>query len=297
MKTNKIYPFLIPCLAMVLLLSSCTKSKLDDDFTIGDPPAIAGGFVNSSEVGSADLVAYFPFDGSIEDSKGAVTGGQPNGTISFAEGRKGQAYQGSMNGFLSYDNPGPIATLTSFTTAFWINTEKHDGGAQGLFALSKEDGSFWGNFFVIIEGNGSTSNKMQPKLHFEKNGAPFVEHWVDPAESWRPDDMYGAWRHLVYTYDEATSLVQWYVSGNKVNVPDDATKRQASDGVPLGALSFKNPAKFVIGGFQNHLGEPYNGLETWMLNYTGKLDEFKIFNRALTAQEVLALYKLERQGR
>ncbi len=294
----KTYNFLfVLALLTIISFSACTKADLDDNVIKGDPPEVAGGYKNSSEIGTADMVAYFPFDGSIDDSKGAVTGGKSNGTTSFVEGRKGQAYQGSMDGFLSYDNPGPIASLTSFTVSFWINTQKHTGGAQGLFVLSKQDGSFWGNFFAMIEGNGSSSSKMQMKLHFEKNNAPFIEHWVDPAESWRPEDMYGAWRHVVYTYDEASSLVQWYVSGNKVNVPDDAAKRQASDGVPLGALSFKDPAKFVIGGFQNNLGAPYNGLESWMLNYTGKLDEFRIFKRALSASEVLALFKLERQGR
>jgi len=34
-----------------------------------------------------------------------------------------------------------------------------------------------------------------------------------------------------------------------------------------------------------------------MLNYTGKLDEFRIYNSALTAQEISALQILERQGR
>jgi hypothetical protein len=34
-----------------------------------------------------------------------------------------------------------------------------------------------------------------------------------------------------------------------------------------------------------------------MLNYTGKLDEFRIYSSALTAQEIGALQILERQGR
>ncbi len=45
------------------------------------------------------------------------------------------------------------------------------------------------------------------------------------------------------------------------------------------------------------LGSPYNSPEPWMLNYTGKLDEFRIYNKALSAQEISALYILERQNR
>ena len=48
---------------------------------------------------------------------------------------------------------------------------------------------------------------------------------------------------------------------------------------------------------QNHLGAPFNTPEPWMLNYTGKLDEFRIYNKALSEIEINALVTLERQGR
>jgi len=283
--------------ATCLWLSSCTKADYGDDFKQGDPPPVAGGFVNSSEIAPSALVAHFPFENSIADAKGTVTGGTASGTTSFVTGRKGMAYKGSTNGFIGYTSPGAVGTLTSFTVAFWVNTAKHDGGAQGVFALAKEDGSFWGNFFVLIEGNNTTSNRMFIKLHFEKNNAPFVEHWVEPNGDFRPDDMYGAWRHIAWTYDQATSKVAWYINGTKKVLPPGAEDRLASAGVPLGALNFKNPTKFVIGAYQNQLGAPFNTPEPWMLNYTGALDEFRIYNKALSETEISALVTLERQGR
>jgi hypothetical protein len=151
---------------------------------------------------------------------------------------------------------------------------------------------------MLIEGNTSSSNKMQVKVHFEKTTAPFVEHWIDPPGDFRPDNMYGGWRHVAYTYDETTSKFTWYFSGQKLDLPADVTDRKSGTGTnPLGALAFKNATKFVIGGFQNHLGAPFNALETWMLNYTGMLDEFRIYKKAITAQEINAIYQLERQGR
>jgi hypothetical protein len=286
-----------------IALPQCTKPELDDDFPLGDPPPIAGGYVNSSEIAPSDLVVHVPFEGTVADLKGGLTGGTLNGNGAFTAGRKGQAYQGGTTAFVKYEDPGPVATLTSFTVAYWINTQKHDGGAQGLFALAKQDGSFWGNFFSFIEGNNSPSNRMFFKLHFEKNNAPFIEHWVEPHGfgpiDYRPDDMYGAWRHVVWSYDENTSKVSFYVSGEKRTLPPGAEDRIADGGgTPLGPLNFKNPTKFVIGGFQNHAGSPpFNAPEVWMLNYTGKMDEFRVYKRALTTQEVSALYKLERQGR
>lgn len=296
----------VSCTAM---LFSCTKPELDDDFKPGDPPPIAGGYVNSSEIAPDHLVAYFPFDGNIDDSKGTITGGTVHGTVSFVEGRKGQAYQGSPDGFVSYDNPGATAGLSSFTVACWINTQKHQGGAQSIFMLTREDGNFWGNFFILIEGNGRSDNKMQLKLHFEKPSVPNAEHWIDPGDKYWPDDMYGAWRHVVFTYDETTSEAARYISGNKSDLPDDPSPggdgdivhRKASgdavSGTPLGPLEFKDANKFVIGAYQNQLGAPYNAPESWMLPYTGQLDEFRIYDKALSPQEIAALYKLERQSR
>lgn len=281
-----------------LAVSSCTEPDRDDDFPPGDPPPVPGGYTNSAEVAPDNLVAHFTFDGTVNDAEGAVTGGMVNGTTSWVEGVKGQAYKGSTTGFISYDNPGPIATFNSFTISMWINTEKHDGGAQSVFTLTKEDGSFWGNFFMLIEGNNTTENRMFMKLHFEKNGATNAEHWVEPGGEFRPDNMYGGWRHVAWTYDAATSQVGFFINGERRSLPAGAETRTAdASGTPLGGLNFKDATRFVIGGFQNQLGAPYNNPEPWMLTYTGALDEFRIYDKALSAQEISALAVLERQGR
>ncbi|HYF32802.1 MAG TPA: LamG domain-containing protein [Chitinophagaceae bacterium] len=292
-------------LCAVMLMTACTKAELDDDFTEGDPPPI-GAYTNSSEVAPADLVAYFPFDGSVADAKGGVTGGTISGGGGFTAGKKGQAYQGAANAFIAYANSGPIGTLTSFTVSMWINTNRHQGGAQGVFTVTKADGSFWGNFFMLIEGAGP-NDKMLVKVHFEKNvaGVSNVEHWLETTGKIRENfmaDMYGGWRHIAFTYNEATSKFAMYVNGTKLpfndpTVPRNDEDRFASAGVPLGPLSFKSPARFVIGGFQNQLGAPYNNPEPWMLPYTGKLDELRFYKKALTDQEINALFQLEKQGR
>ncbi len=285
--------------ATIFMAASCTKVETDDDFTKGDPPPVAGGFTNSSEVAPTNLVAHFPFEGNNNDAKNAVTGGVTAGSSSFVEGRKGKAYKGASNAFVVFSNPGPIATLTSFTVSMWINTARHDGGAMGVFALGKQDGSFWGNFFLFFEGqNPANPEDLFMKLHFEKNNAPFVEHWIEPNGPFRPADMYGAWRHLAWTYDATTSKVGWFINGQKKALPPGAESRIADgSGTPLGTLNFKNPTKFVIGGFQNNAGAPFNAPEPWMLNYTGMLDEFRIYNKALSEIEINAIKVLESQGR
>lgn len=280
------------------IIGSCTKADKDDDFPPGDVPPVAGGFNSSSEIAPANLIAHFPMDGNIADLKGTVTGGVAKGVTSFVAGKKGQAYKGSTTGFIEYGQAGAIATLKSLTVSMWINALHHDGGAQGVFDLGKNDGSFWGNFFMLIEGQNPASQveKMFMKLHFEKNGASITEHWIEPFGDFRPDDMYNAWKHVVWTYDETTSKAALYINGSKRVLPPNQEDRFSATGVPLGPLNFKDPLRFVIGGFAKHTGTPFGAPEQWMLKYTGMLDEFRIYNKALSGKEIAALTTLEGRG-
>lgn len=299
MFANPIFKTAFLLLGVVLVSPSCTKPDLSDDFPAGDPPPI-GAYTNSDEVASADLVAFFPFEGNVTDAKGGVPGGAISGGGTFAAGRKGQAYQGGNNAFIAYSSAGPLASLTSYTVSMWINTQKHDGGAQAVFTVPRADGSFWGNFFLMIEGAGASENRMLVKVHMEKNVSPAVpnsEHWLETTGNLRLNDMYGGWRHIAFTYDEGSSTFAMYANGNLVPFPESAAKREAAAGQPLGALAFKDANRFIIGGFQNHLGTPFNGLEPWMLNYTGRLDELRFYKSALNAQDINALFQLEKQGR
>lgn len=287
--------------AVAIWSAGCTKFNLEDDFPAGDPPPI-GAYTNSNEIAPAELVAHFPFEGNGTDAKGAVPGGTLSGPGTYTAGKKGMAFQGANNAFLSYTSAGPLGNLTSFTVSLWVNTNRHGGGAQGVFTVSKADGSFWGNFFLMIEGAGAADG-MLTKVHFEKNTTPpvsNVEHWLETTGTLRSGpmrDMYGSWRHIAFTYDETTSKFAQYASGNPLPFPDATANRMANATTPLGALAFKNPARFVIGGFQNQLGAPYNSPEPWMLTYTGKIDELRFYKKALSANEVNLIFQLEKQGR
>jgi hypothetical protein len=75
-------------------------------------------------------------------------------------------------------------------------------------------------------------------------------------------------------------------------------KRYASDpltgGVGYGELANSNVSKFIMEVFSN-VRSSLGCSDGWMLNYTGLMDEFRIYNAALSDNEVVALYKLERQ--
>jgi len=216
---------------------------------------------------------------SIHDAVGATTG------VSYVEGIRGKALKGSTTAKVHYTNAGKLASMTSFTVAFWMNTEKHANGGQAIFTLPNTS-DFWGNLFAIVESNGSdTDNTMLFKFNF---GGNWVEFNGNNGLNRLPN-MYGKWKHLAFSYDETTSKFSVYIDGEKMDLPVAVTDRKNSSGDPLGKLNFKDASQFVIGAYQQHIGISGDA-QDWMAHYTGLLDQFRIYTVALNETEVMALY-------
>lgn len=234
---------------------------------------------------SGPLQRYWAFENSVTDSilgaRGVATG------VAYAPGIRGQAYRGSASSIVEYASAGKLATMESFTVSFWFNTEKHTGGAQCLFMLPNTE-DFWGNLFFMIEGNDNANdNSMLPKFHF-------AGQWVEFNQTNNPNglnrwpDAYGKWKHVAFTYDGNTSQFAAYLDGQALPLAETVRNRVAG-GNPLGPLKFQNVSKFVIGGFQQHIGIQAPAAD-WMLRYTGLLDQFRVYTQALTPAEIQELF-------
>ena len=67
-----------------------------------------------------------------------------------------------------------------------------------------------------------------------------------------------------------------------------------------GPLRFVNATSMVLGSWQFQTSPSLTTSATaqgWAQSFTGALDEFRIYNRVLTAAELSSLYKLEGAGR
>jgi hypothetical protein len=300
MKKNK-YIYLFTSVLVSQFFISCNQDSIDK---VNSPIAYEsiGGFENSDDIAAANLITKFSFENSIFDSKNGITGGV--GTdVSYAPGVKGQAYQGSSSSFIAYDNvANPLIAIKSVTVSMWIKTNPHTGGAQSLFMLPKTT-DFWGNIFTLVEGTGPATTMLM-KNHIQKDVTPsipwsgqFIEHTGDNLLP----NMFGSWKHMVWMYNGTSSTYSMFIDGKKLDLPASLAKRYASDpltgGVGYGELANSNVSKFIIGGFQQRLGAPWGTPDGWMLNYTGLMDEFRIYNTALSDNEVVALYKLEKDNR
>lgn len=259
-------------LILSMCFSSCQKMERPEMDIIAD----------DSVRMNAPLQMYLPFENSVLDSAQYQKGTESN--VTYVNGVRGMAYKGASNAQLQFPSALKMATMTSFTVSFWMNTEKHDGGAQCIFMLPNTE-DFWGNMFMTIEGNNSpTDNTMLAKFNFVGNWVEFTGN--NGLNRW--PDMYGKWNHVVFTYDEVSSKFSTYINGSKLDLPANVTDRKNGSN-PLGPLSFKNVSKFVIGGFQQHIGIR-SPADSWMLHYTGLLDQFRVYTRALSDTEVGTLY-------
>lgn len=291
---NNIKIACISALFAMQFLASCSDN-VDSNAPLPYPPI--GGYETSDDIAKSNLIVKLGFEDNINDAFSGITGGVAT-NVTYVAGIKGKAYNGTSTSFVGYSvSSEKLIGLKSITSSMWIKTSP-SSGAQCLFMLPKTS-DFFGNIFVLIDG--SSNGNMNLKVHIQKTGADWSGQWMEHVGGNALPNMYGEWKHLVWTYDAGTSKYKMYIDGEKLNLSDGFTNRYASDpsngGLPLGGLVNSDASKFVIGGFQQHLGAPWGTPEPWMIPYTGLMDEFRIYDIALSDNEVRFLYKLEKSNR
>jgi hypothetical protein len=277
MKTIKYKHFIFLLLVFCSLVSTFSCQHFDRPEMVlisDDDPAFNG-----------PLQRFWAFENvatdSIWGSRGTAKG------VSYVDGVKGKAYKGSATGQIEYTAAGKLATLESFTVAFWMNTEKHKDGAQCIFMLPNTD-DFWGNMFMTIESNNDDKDSsMLVKFNFAGNWITFDQKAAASGLNRWPN-AYKKWKHVAFTYDGSTSKFATYIDGVKLPLNASVTDRKKGE-APLGPLKFANASKFVIGGYQQHIGIKAPA-DSWMAHYTGMLDQFRVYTTALTDAEISNLY-------
>jgi hypothetical protein len=274
--------------AALFLGMSFTSCKSND--TVTDPYA---GKTNPSTIAAANLVAYFP----LESATGAITTGagvtysKISGAGAFVTGRRGNAYKGSNTaGYLEFNVAATnlFKDLSEFTYAAWIKTPAPTGGAASAFSVNGGDANM-GNFNLVIESQSNADSlALKPYLRNSTTVWQGQDLWT-----FKKTNSTDKWIHVVSSYNKTTSVMALYVNGVKVNsgikyggpVPTVGTQPL------LGALTFVDMTKFYIGAWGKlALG---TATDSWMVYYPGMIDEIRIYNKALTDAEVLALYNAE----
>ncbi|MDR6786410.1 hypothetical protein ABIE26_005129 [Pedobacter africanus] len=266
------------------LLLSCVKNDNNDDFPEGGVPPTAGGFTASSQISPSNLVAYWNFNAdSILDSVSKTTG--TNAGMTFTTGLKGKALTGNPDAtkkaYATAIASPAVKAMTQYTVSMWVNTPQNTG-ATGIFGLGDTQG-FWGNINVFFE-NGGTTTLARFKTIYGDNGVTRDNNIQDVQNG------FNNWVQYVITYDGAGNFKS-YVNGSLARTTTVAG---------MTGIRFINVGPIVFGTLHfmtvpsSTTGSPGEG---WAGYLAGKMDEVRIYNKALTSIEVSALSILERQGR
>jgi len=318
---------ILSLVALAIGISTSCSKKNDTSL----PPI--GGYNTSDEIAATNNIAKWSFDGNLTESKQSLAGVGTN--TAFGTGKKGQAWQGSSTQprYAIYPAGTGVPALSSYSFAFWLNSDSmktalanptQGHGAQGIFAYANP-ADFWGGINLFIENRGDKdADTLRVKLLIQNKRAGVV--WQGQGPIVRVPGALNRWVHIVLTYDDASSLFSAYVDGVVASKLEGVPYQdQAPNSSPSGFLGYSytqyadNPNGFtsttapkygalalpagsqmVIGSHQFTTTPALNTGGTqqpWATTFAGQLDEFRIYNKALSSSEINSLFQLESAGR
>jgi len=272
---------------VILLLTGCYEKFDPESYK---PEFTISGFTAVDQIATDNLVAYWSFDGTLaEDVSGAEA---DNSGTTFTGGFKGQAVNMSVANktYLTYDAGTEITGLKSFTISFWVNPTFIDANADngidgilGLVNLSNPAG-FWGNLDWFVE-NGSNKNAAKIVAHIVSDGNK--ETWMNVSNF---KGLFDGWTNHTLTYNATTSKFNYYINASMLS---EATAGWTGD------TNFTGSGPMVFGcvQFQTTPSIGCCGHQDWASYLTGSMDEVRIYDTALTAEEITALVVLQGKGK
>jgi hypothetical protein len=219
------------------------------------------------------LIGWWTGDGTATDIQLGNNGVLMNGAA-FAPGLVKQAF--SLDGDDDFvdvaDTPALHAIATAVTIDAWINPRTLSFGEGFVFA--RRDPLISEGISLFINNDGYLRTQMQT------GSVDFSE-----ADSAAPVIRFnGQWQHIAVTADTATGQVALYLNGMAIPI------------MAIGSIGghFASVSHLFIGRRQ--------GLDTpegaqGALHYKGLIDEVELYNRALSAAEVRAIYRVGRRGK
>ncbi len=211
----------------------------------------------------AGLISWWPGDGSTADVVGTNNGSLAvTNRFAYAPGLVGQAF--APDGVAEYVTvpDSPSLRPTNLTVECWASFNRADACRV---LLGKPVGSGSDDSYVLWVQDGV----LHATTLFAGGGGPVLAYTLNPVP--------GLWYHLAYTVANTSSNQVLYVNGEPV-----------AAAVAGGTLAYDNHP-FLIGADINNGG--------FSCLFSGLIDEPALYNRALTAEEISALYYAGPEGK
>jgi hypothetical protein len=216
-------------------------------------------------------VLHYEFEGDANDS----SGNGYNGTVTdpcgatYVAGYSGQAlsFNGSTIEPTYVDVPlGFLSTIDkAVTVSMWLNCPY--SGTRTVFAGEPNEGE-WGNRILYLMFSGEGANLViGNETYADPNGA--VDSISGSPES---GEFVDQWAHWAFTKDGDANKMAIYVNGELL--ASESIHNSIGDcNVPIAGIY-----SFILGCNQRHDG-----------GYLGLMDDFRVYDYAMTQGEVLAL--------
>ena len=207
---------------------------------------------------------------TLENHAGSGLDGALSGdaNISLGDGKIENALILSGNGMMSVEHSSQLDLVKDLTISFWIKPSEIKKQAlvtRGLGVGTYRRYASNAEYFIKMLDGGQLTYRHS---FVESSGA--VVAYSDSNIS------ANVWTHVVFTRDDSSKSMRFYINGV-------ANTQYSYTTEPISSNSEK-----LIFGFCDGCVEPSR--------FSGKLDEIKIYNIALTEDEVATLYNNENEG-
>ncbi len=215
------------------------------------------------------LVAYYPFNGNANDESGNGNNGTVNGAT-LSENRfedLNSAY--SFDGIDDYISLGDQLQLKKITISLWINTSATKYGASNSMGIIRFREYGYGismnGSFAGYGGTFTDIGKIYFALHSQNSEENVLFEHITNSNDYND----GNWHYLTMSYNGATSRV--FIDAELIyeNLSEPSEVKY-------------NPLDLAIGRDGDHSSD----------YFIGKIDDIRIYNRALTEAEIQELYNL-----
>ena len=221
------------------------------------------------------------FEGAVRDTSGRGNDGVMYGTAAYNSTSKDLYFDGNSD-FIETDLGKEVFKNSSIhTTSLWVKMNHHDTDVQILFSLGNGEGNPTGNLKHI---NLYHSSNHGLRLSFTQHDYRLGD--VAPV---------GNWVHVVYTYDGTTW--QNSTTPTNVNIYINGVKVGITSVYQIGGGPYTTNSILDLSVAQLALGAGSTNITGISRNYTdADLSNFKLYDVALTAEEVKTLYDMGRTG-
>ena len=256
--------------------SGCIKTQIERDTMIIRDTTVIRDTLNIHDTTlyniAEGLVAFYPFNGNTNDESGYGNNISFNNATLAADrkNRPNKAYL--FNGISSYMkiNNSYYLNPPKISLSVIIKPLGFNAGsclANSIVYKGYQDQDIYNVYFLRFDANqytgAITCTSGNPDTLHQNFSGSFAGNGVSPATPYVEKNK---WYHLVYTYDGMDARM--YINGNLVSTRSGANQ-------------------YVSSTHDVYIGKTNNPLYPYWFN--GVIDELRIYNRAITVDEVRML--------